>query len=113
MPIWTGLPDVPFTWVIMTVLPPLIGLDVDAVSPVARMPRLEQPVLLIHTDQDDVIPAAESQALAAAGRPDRTELWLVPGTRHVGARSVDPAAYDARVIAFFREALGPAGAGGE
>lgn len=106
MPIWTGLPDVPFTWAIMTLLPPLIDLDVDSVSPKAVMPRLTQPVLLIHTDRDDVIPASESEILAAAGIPGRTELWLVPGTKHVGAREVDPAAYDARVIGFFRRALG-------
>lgn len=106
MPVWTGLPDVPFTWTIMTILPPLIDLDVDAVSPRAVMPDLVQPVLFIHTDQDDLIPVGESEILAAAGRPDRTELWVVPSTKHVGAREVDPAAYDARIVEFFRDALG-------
>lgn len=109
MPIWTGLPNFPFTWMIMTLLPPVIDLDVDAVSPQAVMPRLTQPVLLIHTDQDNVIPASESQILAAAGNPARTQLWLVPSTRHVGAREVNPDVYDARVVEFFRTALsGPA-----
>ncbi len=106
MRIWTGLPDVPFTWTILTLLPPLLGVEVDAVSPRAVIPELEQPVLLVHTDGDDTIPVAESEILAAAGRPDRTELWVVSGTRHVGARQVDPAAYDSRVIEFFRRALG-------
>lgn len=106
MPVWTGLPDVPFTWTILSLLPPLLGLEMDAVSPRAVMPHLEQPVLLIHTDGDNAIPVTESEILAAAGRPDRTELWVVPGTRHVGARQVDPAAYDSRVIEFFRRALG-------
>jgi len=105
MPIWTGLPNVPFTWAIMALLPPLIGLDVDAVSPRDVMPGLTQPVLLIHTDADEVIPVTESRILAAAGSPDRTELWVVPSTQHVGARRADPLAYDARVIGFFREAL--------
>lgn len=105
MPIWTGLPDVPFTWTIMTILPPLIDLDVDAVSPREVMPGLAQPVLIIHTDRDDVIPVRESEILAAAGRTDRTELWVVPSTKHVGAREVDPAVYDARVVGFFRNAL--------
>ncbi|HLT58178.1 MAG: alpha/beta fold hydrolase [Limnochordales bacterium] len=106
MPVWTGLPPVPFTWLIMTLLPPLIGLDTDAVSPLAAVPRLPQPLLLIHTDGDDVIPARESQRLAAAGHPDRTQLWLASGPGHVGARRADPAAYDARVIDFFRTHLG-------
>lgn len=106
MPIWTGLPDVPFTWTIMTILPPLIDLDVDAVSPRAVMPDLVQPVLLIHSDRDELIPVSESEILAAAGRPDRTALWVVPSTKHVGAREADPAVYDARIVEFFREALG-------
>lgn len=106
MPIWTGLPNFPFTWTILAILPPLIDLDVDTVSPRTVIPNLSQPVLIIHTDGDDVIPASESEIIAAAGRPDRTELWMVPGTRHVGARAVDPAVYDARIAGFFRDALG-------
>lgn len=106
MPLWTGLPDFPFTWAIMTMLPPLIDLDVDAVSPRSVMPRLEQPVLIIHADRDETIPASEAEILAAAGRPDRTELWIVPAAGHLAARQANPAAYDARIIQFFRDALG-------
>lgn len=106
MPFWTGLPNIPFTWTIMAVLPPLIGLDVEAVSPRAVMPHLEQPVLLIHSDGDEAIPVIESEILAEAGRPDRTSLWVVPSTMHVGARQADPVVYDARVIEFFRDAMG-------
>lgn len=106
MPVWTGLPNVPFTWMILTLVPPLIGVDLDMVSPMAAMPRLTQPVLLIHAIGDSVIPASESERLAAAGRPGAVELWVAPGIGHVGARQADPAVYDARVIAFFREALG-------
>lgn len=106
MPFWTGLPNVPFTWTIIALLPPLIDLAVDQVSPVAVMPDIPQPILLIHTDGDTAVPVEESRRLAAAGNPDRTELWIVPGDRHVGARSADPAAYDQRIIEFFRESLG-------
>ncbi len=105
MPFWTGLPDVPFTWTIMTLLPPLLNLDVDAVSPLTVLPDLEQPVLIIHAEGDEAIPVSESEMLAAAGHTERTELWVVPGTRHLGARQVDPDAYDARVIRFFEDAL--------
>lgn len=105
MPFWTGLPGVPFTWTIMTILPPLIGLDLGAVSPLQVMPQLTQPVLIIHTTDDDAIPVSNSEQLAAAGHPDRTELWIVPGTKHVGAREASPSTYDGRVISFFRSNL--------
>nr|MBO2476393.1 alpha/beta hydrolase [Bacillota bacterium] len=106
MPVWTGLPNFPFTWLIITLLPPLIGLDTDAVSPIAVVPYLKQPLLLIHTEGDDAIPSSESRRLFEAARPGLAELWIVPGTRHVGARQVDPAAYDRRVIGFFEKTLG-------
>lgn len=106
MPFWTGLPNVPFTWTILALLPPLIGLDMAAVSPLQVMPDLTQPTLIIHTTDDDAIPVSNSEQLAAAGHPERTELWVVPGAKHVGAREVAPAAYDERVVSFFRTALG-------
>lgn len=104
MPVWTGLPNVPFTWTIMTLLPPLIGLDPAEVSPLAAMPGLTQSVLLIHADGDEAIPAENSRQLAAAGDPERTDLWIVPGGKHIGARSLDPDAYDRRVVEFFMKA---------
>ncbi|MFO7311738.1 MAG: alpha/beta hydrolase, partial [Bacillota bacterium] len=55
---------------------------------------------------DDAIPSSESRRLFEAARPGLAELWIVPGTRHVGARQVDPAAYDRRVIGFFEKTLG-------
>lgn len=103
MPVWTGLPNVPFTWTIMTLLPPLIGLDPAAVSPLAAMPGLTQPVLLIHADGDEAIPVDNSWQLAAAGVQDRTELWIVPGGKHIGARSLDAEKYDRRVVEFFTQ----------
>lgn len=106
MPVWTGLPDFPFTWAIMTILPPLIDLDIGAVSPLAEMPKLHQPVLLIHTDDDDKIPSINSRQLADAGDTARVELWLVPGQKHIGARQAAPAAYDQRLSDFLHQHVG-------
>ena len=107
MSVWTGLPDFPFTWLIITLLPPLLEMDPSAVSPIAVVGNLTQPLLLIHTEGDPMIPSSESRRLAAAAPPDRTQLWIVPGsTRHIGGRQVNPAVYDARVIGFFKDALG-------
>lgn len=105
MPFWTGLPSFPFTWTIMALLPPLIDLQTDAVSPVRVMSDIRQPVLLIHASDDPAIPSGESERLAMAGDPQRVDLWIVPSDRHVGARRTDPAVYDTRVIDFFRQHL--------
>src|SRR5690606_32796913 len=60
LPVWTGLPIVPFTWTIMALLPPLIDLDVDQVSPVADIPGMPQPVLLILTVGGKAHPAVRT-----------------------------------------------------
>lgn len=46
-----------------------------------------------------------SGRLASVSRRGTTQLWIAPGTEHVGARRTDPVTYDARVIEFFLNAL--------
>ncbi len=43
------------------------------------------------------------ELLAAAGVS--TELWLVPGCRHVQAHNVDPEGYERRVLKFLATTL--------
>lgn len=57
------------------------GYDPDEASPVLAIARMQTPVLLIHGDHDQHIPAAHSVALQAA-RPSRTELVRVTGANH-------------------------------
>ena len=56
MPVWTGLPNVPFTWTIMALLPAAHRPDVDQVSPVAVIPACRSRYCS-STDGDTAIPA--------------------------------------------------------
>ena len=63
-----------------------------------------RPILIIHGDADDTVPARHAQLLYdAAGEPK--ELWLLPGVGHVGAYFADRREYVRRVTGFFREGL--------
>lgn len=75
------------------------GLDFGQASPVQSIAKLEIPILLIHGLNDTRTPTAHSQQLAAAN-PAHTQLWLVPGARHVGAYSTAPDEFRRRVLEF-------------
>ncbi len=104
---YIGLPAFPFSPVTVRIAEWRTGQRVADVRPVAVVGRISpRPLLLIHGLEDVALPPVNSERLyAAAGEPK--ELWLVPGTGHSGARGVDRAEYERRVIAFFRRSLGP------
>lgn len=91
----------------------LLGAPPDSVpalareaSPLTHAHAGAPPILLMHGEDDDLVPATQSvrlaEALRAAGAP--VELHLVPGARHrwTGA---DPAAVVATSVKFLRAAL--------
>jgi pimeloyl-ACP methyl ester carboxylesterase len=57
--------------------------DPVPLSPTAAAPLLAPtPLLVVHGDQDPYFPVDHPHALAAAGDPESTELWLVEGFGH-------------------------------
>jgi dipeptidyl aminopeptidase/acylaminoacyl peptidase len=66
--------------------------------------RIDRPVLLVHGDDDRIVPMHHTERLAAA-KPDATMLVL-PGGRHNDLRDSHPE-LDARVVEFLSRHLGP------
>lgn len=71
--------------------------NVDAAAAVATTPV---PILLIHGLTDDETPPENSRRIAS--RNPAIQLWLVPGTGHTGAYAADPAAFEARLLEWFK-----------
>lgn len=63
----------------------LFHADVDALHPIASMPRVEVPVLLIHGQLDQRVPVANAHNLLAASLSERNDLWVVPEAGHLQA----------------------------
>ena len=57
-------------------------LDFDKIAPVKNITQTNASILLIHGDEDETVPLAQGQALAEAGNPTQTRLWIVPGKGH-------------------------------
>ncbi len=102
MPVWTKLPNFPFTTLILREIPLMTGIDPAHVSPVKALPALSpKPLLLIAGTADDTIPMSNSEELYQKSHDPKAELWLVPGAKHVGAYTVEPDRYLAKVSGFF------------
>nr|BBH92109.1 hypothetical protein KTA_03080 [Thermogemmatispora argillosa] len=95
----------PLHWVSNQFLRWRAGYCFEQVQPVQAIAQIApRPVLLIHGQQDRLIPPVAARQLYAAARRPKA-LWLVPGVEHVGACLHVPDRYVARLTAFFQRAL--------
>jgi uncharacterized protein len=74
-------------------------VDLDRLDWVARAGELTHPVLLIHSKDDEFVPAGPSQRFAQA-RPDLVTYLSIDGARHCKEWNVDAVAWDAAVARF-------------
>jgi uncharacterized protein len=85
---------------------PLVGFDLYAIRPVDHVAALATrgvPLLVIHGEADNTIPVSHGRRIAAAyGRS--VETMFVAGAEHVRSYESAPAAYLARLEAFFNAA---------
>lgn len=101
LPVWSELPDFPFTPLILTLLPPITGIDPKAASPIDALDDIyPRPILFIHSDMDDKIPYTESAKMAER-YPDRFALWQSTGAGHADTYLLDKPGYVERLAAFF------------
>lgn len=99
--IWSDLPNFPFTPLIMTIIPPLTGMDPDEVDPLSSVDQIyPRPVLFIHGDGDDAIPYQHSEAMYQK-HPDVFTLWIPKGAGHIEGYNMYPEEYTEKVIQFF------------
>jgi fermentation-respiration switch protein FrsA (DUF1100 family) len=107
LPVWSHLPNWPFTPEILWECRVLEGLDSRQVDPLDGLAAWKpRPLLLIAGTADDTIPMVNSQALynVVKNNPD-DQLWIVDGATHVKAYNVNPQAYEAKVTSFFTRYL--------
>lgn len=98
------LPPVPLLWLTDRATRWRYGYGFAEVAPVDVIADLApRPVLLLHGDQDSVIPVEHAHRLfAAAGEPKA--LHLFPGADHCGGYFQDRPGYIARVAGFIADA---------
>ena len=91
------------------------GIDIDEMSPARALQHSETPVLIIHGEQDALVPVAHAQLLARATGSEFRKMgdasgktWIVPGAGHLEAYRNNPREYADRVADFFEAHLNSA-----
>ncbi|GAB7189865.1 alpha/beta fold hydrolase [Kineococcus sp. NUM-3379] len=74
-------------------------VDLRRMDWVTRAAELHLPILLLHSDDDEVVPSGPSRRLAEA-RPDLVTHVPSSGVLHTKEWNLDPAAWEAAVVAF-------------
>jgi fermentation-respiration switch protein FrsA (DUF1100 family) len=103
---WTdesGLPNLfitPTRW--MNQL--MYGYDLGKAKPVDEIGAIApRAVMIIHCQTDPLIPFEHAEILSEAA--PSAETWFLPDCDHARSFKPDPVAYDARIVAFFKENL--------
>jgi len=105
LPVWSDLPDFPFTPLILGIMPIITDLDPKEASPISVLDDIApRPVLFIHNEGDTSIPYTESE-LMVDKHPDVFELWLTDGDGHVKSYEQNETEYIDRVDEFFTEII--------
>lgn len=66
----------------------------------AELPRVSVPLLIVHGEQDGLIPVSMAHELASAHQAAPTELWIVPAVGHNDLRAGVDAEFSRRLAAF-------------
>ena len=81
----------------------LAQTDMNSIRPVDDLPRIQAPLFLVFSAQDDLVPMRQMQAMANA-RPG-IETWMVPDAGHARIYTEHRQEYLDRVSTFFDKAL--------
>ena len=83
----------------------LYDIEVNSIAPEEAVAKLDYPVLVITTPDDDRIPPSHGVRVHEAA-PEGSELWVVEGVEHCGAFTEHREGYADRVCEYFEERLG-------
>lgn len=100
--LYAGVVHKPFYYALQPVLQQLANKDLPQQLAAAHV---WMPILLIHGQADTHVPVWQSEhaygLIHDPARPERTDLWLVPGADHLEALEVAQEPYVRRTLAWF------------
>ncbi len=106
--IWSGLPNFPFTPIIMHSIPVIEGIDLSTVSPRRAVANLKkhQSLFLIHSRADEDI-SYENSVMIHKLVPKEvfSELWITEKVEHIRSYPRYREEYETRVINFLDASL--------
>jgi len=77
-----GVPYYPAGWLMLKYLQLRMGVNFNRIAPASVIQNAAARILLIHGEQDAVVPLAHGRRLLRAGKGETTRLWVVPDKGH-------------------------------
>jgi pimeloyl-ACP methyl ester carboxylesterase len=101
LPVWSHLPNFPFTPLILDIIPPLTGMHPEEVNALSAVDRIyPRPVLFIHSQTDKDVPYTNSETMWEKHK-DKFQFWETTGVGHVGSYAKYKKIYTDKVESFF------------
>ena len=105
LPVWSNLPNFPFTTEIMDTLPVVEGLEPKKVSPLNAVKNLgNRKLFLIHSKDDKSIPYENSvEIYNSVQNKANVTLWLTTKADHIRSYLLYKNEYEERVVNFLNQ----------
>ena len=103
------IPHFPLVWLTFEYLQFRIGARFDRFAPVNVIGKTSAKILLVHGEDDSVVPMEQARKLAQAGNPDTVRLWPLPDRGHSDCH--DHPDFWSKIDSFLREAVSPVARG--
>ncbi|MFE8702833.1 alpha/beta hydrolase [Cytobacillus sp. FJAT-54145] len=99
-----GLPSFPLMEVTSFITNLRAGYTFEEASAIEQVKKNTRPLLIIHGDQDDLVPTEMAYRIEEVAKSDK-ELWIVPGAGHTKGYTVAKEEYEQRVLDFITKVL--------
>ncbi|GGE75130.1 alpha/beta hydrolase [Priestia taiwanensis] len=104
LPHWSGLPSYPFTPIILSIVPKMVGHEMEDVSPVLSMQYIDVPILLLHSKGDTAIPISSSQQMYEQYKDSKQIKFIeYENPKHIKLFEDEPDRYKEDLEAFLEE----------
>lgn len=100
MSLWTGFPDIPYTYLVLLNMKLLHGVKFSDASPVDSVSKTSIPILLIHGKKDKDIPYSESVEISKNFKHDKSRIVLFPDAEHCTSFVDDTDEYRSTIMQF-------------
>ena len=75
-------------------------IDIDKISPINQIDKINAPILIIQGDRDTLVTAEDAKLLYEKARKPK-KLWIVEGADHARSYIKKKEEYEKRVLEFF------------
>ena len=100
-----GLPFYPFFPIIQSMFHYIANCDVNEVNSVAATRMINEPIMFVHSCDDEFITPDNSVKLYANALNESSKVWIGPHARHGFLHTYFPALYNQKVRRFLRKAI--------